>query len=52
MDVVVGKVFPEVVAEAKTPGVAQRVALVVDRVADRVAEQNERANKRRANGLY
>jgi hypothetical protein len=45
MDVVVGKVFPEVVAEAKTPGVAQRVALVVDRVADRVAGLDERANK-------
>ena len=45
MDVVVGKVFPEVVAEAKTPGVAQRVVPVVARVADRVAGLDERANK-------
>ena len=43
MDVVAGKVFPEVVAEAKTPVVAQRVALVEGRVADKVVEQDGKA---------
>ncbi|MBA7469506.1 hypothetical protein ES707_04777 [subsurface metagenome] len=45
MDVAAGKVCQVVVGEVPTPGVAQKVALVVDRVVDKVAGLDERANK-------
>ncbi|MBA7665149.1 hypothetical protein ES703_73216 [subsurface metagenome] len=43
MDVAAEKVFPEAVAEAPTPGVAQRAVLVVDRVVDKAKEQDGKA---------
>jgi len=52
MDAVGGKVFPEVAAETRIPGVAQRAALVEDRVAVRVVEQGEKDKlNRRRQGL-